>query len=111
MSGFISSRESPNINFRMNRKLYCVSLAIMALLPTLFAFFDDEFYQYIADVSIKLNRLYNNHIIRTIPKNRPKPSYMESQPQPPLLPMNAIVVSISRQGNFEREGNFREGGI
>ena len=101
----------------MNRKLYCVSLAVMALLPTLFAFFDDESYQYIADVSIKLNRLYNNHIIRTIPKNQPKPLQLEAQPQPPQLPTNVIVVSISRQGKFlereifQREGNFREGEI
>ena len=37
--------------FRMTRKLFCVSLAIFALLPTLFAFLDDDTYQYIADVS------------------------------------------------------------
>ena len=35
----------------MNRKFFCISLAVFALLPTLFAFLDDDTYQYIADVS------------------------------------------------------------
>ena len=35
----------------MQRKLFCVSIAILALLPTLVAFYDDDSYHYIEDVS------------------------------------------------------------
>ena len=35
----------------------CVSLAVFALLPTLFAFFDDDTYEYIA-VSSKFKKLF-----------------------------------------------------
>ena len=99
----------------MNRKLFCVSLAIIALLPTLFAFFDDESYQYIADVSFKSYGLFINHIIRTILKNPPKlpwHKHLQVQPPPllpPLLPMIVTVVSFLE--GILREGNFREGEI
>ena len=97
----------------MNKKLFCVSLAIMALLPTLFAFFDDESYEYIADVSFKFFRRFINDTIRTILKTmlkkQPKLPYHKHlvvQPLPPLLPMTVTVVSFSRL--IVREGNFRE---
>ena len=96
----------------MNRKLFCVSLAIIALLPTLFAFFDDDSYQYIADVSFKFFRRFINDTIRTILKTilkkQPKLPFQHLvvQPLPPLLPMTVTVVSFSRL--IVREGNFRE---
>ena len=46
---FICSR------FRMQRELFCVSIAVFALFPTLVAFYDDESYHYIEDVSNILN--------------------------------------------------------
>ena len=63
----------------MNRKFFCVSLAIFAALPTLFAFFDDDSYQYIADVSsyalTQPNHIHKDDTDSTeAPQNQPTPS-------------------------------------
>ena len=92
----------------MNRKFFCVSLAIFAALPTLFAFFDDDSYQYIADVSLydltKPNFLNKDDTDSTeAPQDQPTPS-----------PTTTTTADNCDCGKFKREGilrgrNFREG--
>ena len=91
--------------FRMNKKLFCITLAIFAALPTLFAFFEDESYHYIADVSFYIFWLTLIIHFRTLnqPKplkshlNQPKPlkSHLQAQ-QPPLLQLRSMVATVVR---------------
>ena len=99
----------------MNRKFFCVSLAIFAALPTLFAFFDDDSYQYIADVSLHdltpPNHIHKDDTDSTeTPHDQPTPS-----PTTTTTADNCDCGKFKREGIFRqrifREGIFREGEI
>ena len=109
--------------FRMYQKLFCITLAIFAALPTLFAFFDDDSYEYIADVSFYIAWLILIIHIRTLNQPKPLKSHLQAQPQPPPLspllppllpplPTAATVVRIFAweflEGDFHREEEFLE---
>ena len=94
----------------MNRKFFCVSLAIFAALPTLFAFFDDDSYQYIADVS-----LYDLTKPNFLNKDDTNPTEA-SQDQPTPSPTTITSADNCDCGKYFRERiligrNFREGEI
>ena len=100
--------------FRMNKKLFCITLAIFAALPTLFAFFEDESYHYIADVSFYIFWLTLIIHFRTLNQPKPLKSHLQAQ-QPPLLQLLSMVATAVRifmwhysEGIF-RKGIFREG--
>jgi len=84
----------------MNRKFFCVSLAIFAALPTLFAFFDDDSYQYIADVSF-YDLTPPNHI------HKDDADQTETHDQPTPSPTTTTTADNCDCGKFKKEGILR----
>ena len=89
----------------MQRKFFCGSIAILALLPTLVAFYDDDSYEYIEDVSFQIfDQPVFKFYSRMILMNQPFQQHLnKSHPLKPQ-PLTRIAIVVSTHQVQNREG-------
>ena len=90
----------------MQRKFFCGSVAVLALLPTLVAFYDDDSYEYIEDVSFQIFdqpilKFYSRTNLMNQPFQQALKKSHQLKAQPPTR--IAIVVSIHQVQNRVEE--------